>query len=157
MASKHAKGDFGRFLQACRLASGRSLDEIAQQTKITKTCLQQIEHEDLLHLPQPVYVKGLLRAYADAVGCDVGETLRRFQNRCGMQQCFEIDEKPKPAAKSFWFRFLLALMLFALAVGVTLYAAAQAGMDKDTLNGPGSGQVISLDLPLVGQPGSLGS
>lgn len=128
MVSGHAKGDFGRFLQAYRLASGRSLDEIAQQTKITKTCLQQIEHEDLLHLPQPVYVKGLLRAYADAVGGDVEETLRRYQNRCGMQQCFERDEKPKPSVNGFWFRFLLALMLFALAVGVTLYAAARAGI-----------------------------
>lgn len=155
MVSKHAKGDFGRFLQACRLASGRSLDEIAQQTKITKTCLQQIEHEDLLHLPQPVYVKGLLRAYAEAVGCDAEETLRRYQNRCGMRQRFELDEKPDPSAKSFWFRLLLALMLFALAVGVTLYTA-RAGMVKDTLNGPMSGQIIMLNLPLAGQSGSLG-
>lgn len=156
MVSKDARGDFGRFLQAHRLASGRSLDEIAQQTKITKTCLQQIEHEDLLNLPQPVYVKGLLRAYAEAVGSDVEETLRRYQNRCGMRRCFELNETPKPSVKSFWFRLLLALVLFALAIGVTLYTA-QAGIVKDTLYGPVSGQVITLDLSLVGHPGSLGS
>jgi cytoskeletal protein RodZ len=154
MVSKHAKGDFGRFLQACRLASGRSLDEIAQQTKITKTCLQQIENEDLLNLPQPVYVKGLLRAYAEVVGCDAEETLQRYQNRCGMRQYIELNEKPESSAKSFWFRFLLALVLFALAIGATLYTA-QAGMVKDTLKGPGSGQVINFDLPLAGRSGSL--
>lgn len=52
---------------------------------------------------------------------------------------------------------MLALMIFALAVGAILYAAARAGMVGETLKGPGSGQVISLDWPVVGQSGSLGS
>jgi cytoskeleton protein RodZ len=120
--SKESQNDFGRYLQQCRLASGRSLDEIAQQTKIIRSCLHQIENEDLQNLPEAVFVKGFLRAYADAVGGDAEEAVRRYQNRCGLQQQIERDEQATSSGTRFWLRLLLVLLLFAGAVGMTLYA-----------------------------------
>lgn len=130
---QESQNDFGRYLQACRLASGRSLDEVAQQTKIIRSCLLQIENEDMQNLPQAVFVKGFLRAYADAVGGEAKEAVRRYQNRCGIQQKIERDEHATSSGTRFWLRFLLVLLLFAGAVGITLYAVQKVG-SADVLN-----------------------
>lgn len=128
---KESQNDFGRYLQQCRLASGRSLDEVAQQTKIIRSCLQHIENEEMQHLPEAVFVKGFLRAYADAVGGDAGEVLRRYQNHYGRQQQIEKDGQASSSGTSFWLRFLLVLLLFAAAVGMTLYVVQKVGSADD--------------------------
>jgi len=121
--SQDLRSDFGRYLKACRAATGRSLGEIAKQTKITRTCLQYIENEDLNHLPHAVFVKGFLKAYAEAVGGDADDVLRRYQNRCGAQIDHSYIESRKSHNKNFWRRFLLAWIVMAALIGVTLYAA----------------------------------
>lgn len=131
MMPKASQSDFGRYLQVCRLASGHSLDEIAQQTKIIRSCLHQIENEEMENLPQSVFVRGFIRAYADAVGGDAEEALRRYQNRCGIQQQIERDEQAISSGTSFWFRLVLALLLFAGTVGITLYAVQKVGSADD--------------------------
>lgn len=132
---KESQKDFGRYLQACRLASGCSLDEVAQQTKINRSCLHQIENEDMQNLPEAVFVKGFVRAYADAVEGDAEEALRRYENRCGILQQIEREEGATSSGKRFWLRFLFVLLLFAGAVGITLYAV-QKVRSADTLNTP---------------------
>jgi cytoskeletal protein RodZ len=130
---KESQYDFGRYLQKCRLASGRSLDEVVQQTKIIRSCLHQIENEDIENLPEAVFVKGFVRAYADAVGADAEEAVRRYQNRCGIQRQIERQERATFSGSWFWLRFLLVLLLFAGAVGITLYAVEKV-RSADTLN-----------------------
>ena len=121
MLPKETHSDFGRYLRAYRMDKGLSLDEVAQQTKITLSCLQQIENENLPHLPQDVFVRGLLKAYADAVGGDAQEALLRYQKCCSMPKQLERDEYIKSLGENFWWRFLLAMLLLAGAVGATLY------------------------------------
>jgi cytoskeletal protein RodZ len=130
---KESQNDFGRYLQACRLASGRSLEEVARQTKIIRSCLHQIENEEMQILPEAVFVKGFVRAYAEAVGGDAEEALRRYQNRCGVQQQIEQEERATSSGTRFWLRFLFVLLLFAGAVGMTFYAVRKVG-SADTLN-----------------------
>ena len=121
MLSREIQSDFGRYLRECRMQTGRSLDEIAVQTKITPSCLQQLENEDLHHLPQDVYVRGLLKSFAEAVGGDTEEVIRRYRNCRNLQRRFEGQETSKSYEASFWRRLLVALLLFALAVGIALY------------------------------------
>jgi cytoskeletal protein RodZ len=121
MQSGETQSDFGRYLQACRLQTGRSLVEIAVQTKITISCLQQIENQDLHRLPQDAFVKGLLKSFAIAVGADTEETLRRYRNCLGIQQQLGGKAVLNSVATNFWRRQLIALVLFFLAVGGTLY------------------------------------
>ena len=71
--------DFGRYLQAQRISQGISLDAIARLTRITTACLKQIESEDMAQLPAPVFVKGFIKSYADAVGADKDEALARYE------------------------------------------------------------------------------
>jgi cytoskeletal protein RodZ len=64
----------GAMLQQARQSQGTSLDDLAQKTLIRPPLLVAIENADLTELPEPVYVRGLIRRYAEALGLD-GETL----------------------------------------------------------------------------------
>lgn len=60
----------GAYLQQIRTAKGWSLDFTARKTRIRTTLLKHIEAGALEALPEPVYVKGLIRCYADNLGLD---------------------------------------------------------------------------------------
>jgi cytoskeletal protein RodZ len=60
----------GAYLQQIRLAKGCTLAWIARKTKIRVTLLRNIEEGNLLGLPEPVYLKGLINRYAEGLGLD---------------------------------------------------------------------------------------
>ncbi|NEP15686.1 MAG: helix-turn-helix domain-containing protein [Leptolyngbya sp. SIO4C1] len=64
----------GSVLRQTRQAQGRSLDEVAQATLIRQPLLLAIETADFSELPEPVYIRGLIRRYAEVMGLD-GEML----------------------------------------------------------------------------------
>lgn len=59
---------FGSILHQMRLQSGKSLEEIANETRIQLSFLQALEEEDCQKLPQPVYVLGFIRKLCDIYG-----------------------------------------------------------------------------------------
>jgi cytoskeletal protein RodZ len=66
--------DLGLLLQDARQSQGYSLDDMASKTLIRANLLKAIEQGDLDSLPEPVYIRGLIRRYGDALALD-GETL----------------------------------------------------------------------------------
>ena len=66
--------EIGEMLRQARQNQGKALREMAQVTLIRQPLLIAIETADLSELPEPVYVRGLIRRYADALDLD-GETL----------------------------------------------------------------------------------
>jgi cytoskeletal protein RodZ len=109
---------FGRYLQAIRIEKGLSLDTVSKETRIRLESLLQIEEEDFKKLPDEVFVKGFLRAYAKAVGADGGEAIRLYESRLVVtKKIAESEADLKRSSKKFWPRLLLALTtLFCLMV-----------------------------------------
>ncbi|MBX6422698.1 helix-turn-helix transcriptional regulator [Thermosulfurimonas sp. F29] len=68
-------------MREIRERQGLTLEEIAEETKINCRFLRAIEEEAWEDLPGEVYVRGYLRAYAEAVGLDPGEVLARYSER----------------------------------------------------------------------------
>lgn len=66
--------ELGSLLRQTREGQGQSLKEIATQTLIRSSLLQAIEAGNLHQLPEPVYLRGLIRRYGDALALD-GEVL----------------------------------------------------------------------------------
>lgn len=66
--------ELGKLLQTARQEQGYSLELMASKTLIRSSLLAAMEQGNLEELPEPVYVRGLLRRYGDALGLD-GETL----------------------------------------------------------------------------------
>ncbi|NMF82383.1 RodZ domain-containing protein [Nodosilinea sp. P-1105] len=66
--------ELGTLLQTAREQQGHNLEAMAGQILIRPSLLAAIEQGDLDNLPEPVYIRGLIRRYGDALGLD-GETL----------------------------------------------------------------------------------
>ncbi|MGJ5675556.1 MAG: helix-turn-helix domain-containing protein [Nostochopsis sp.] len=58
----------GAQLSSSRQEKDLSLDEIVVVTRIPRRLLQAIEEGNLEELPEPVYIQGLIRQFADALG-----------------------------------------------------------------------------------------
>jgi len=69
----------GQFLKEQRIKSNKSLDEIAQTTKIRKGLLDALEQDKYELLPPRSYVRGMVKLYAQEVGIDINEVLDRFE------------------------------------------------------------------------------
>ncbi|WP_016950689.1 RodZ domain-containing protein [Anabaena sp. PCC 7108] len=68
----------GLQLASLRQEQGLSLDELVLLTKIPRRLLQAIETGDLNDLPEPIYVQGLIRQFADALGMKGAEFASTF-------------------------------------------------------------------------------
>jgi cytoskeleton protein RodZ len=60
----------GQSLRDARTARNLSLEQAAQDTRISIRFLEALEEEDFTALPAPVYVRGFLRSYANYLGID---------------------------------------------------------------------------------------
>jgi cytoskeleton protein RodZ len=113
----------GEFLRGERQARGISLQQIAEDTRISMKMLQAIEEGDGEQLPAPVLIKGFLRAYAQRIGLDPEDVILEYQDlieEAGARQ--EAIEKfhhrlhPKPSKKKFYALFLALGLLASLAL-----------------------------------------
>ncbi|AFY50353.1 hypothetical protein Nos7524_4605 [Nostoc sp. PCC 7524] len=68
----------GAQLWASRQERGLSLDEMVVHTKIPRRLLQAIEEGNLEDLPEPIYIQGFIRQFADAVGFNGVEFASNF-------------------------------------------------------------------------------
>lgn len=74
---------FCDYLREGRAASAMSLEEIARVTRIPQRSLERLEEGAFEALPADVFVRGFLRSYAQCVGLDTEETVRRYA-ACGL-------------------------------------------------------------------------
>jgi len=65
----------GEFLRRERELRHMSLDDVADRTKIHRRYLAAIEEGHYDHLPGEAFTRGFIRAYAQSVGLDPGDTL----------------------------------------------------------------------------------
>ena len=146
VATQNTLRDFGRYLQAFRHAKGISLAQVTQLTRITQANLRHIENEEIDMLPAGIFVKGFLRAFAEAVGADPQEAVRRYEASCRRKALLDQNQAQRHGRRFFLLRLLGALLLFALLVGATLYYAHYRSLS-------GGGNVVSEDIhaPVSGE------
>ncbi|MFO7151796.1 MAG: DUF4115 domain-containing protein [Bacillota bacterium] len=72
--------ELGDYLRSLRLEKNISLEEIYQETKIRIKYLKAIEDGDFEAIPGgEVYLKGFLKNYAEAIGIDSSEILKKYK------------------------------------------------------------------------------
>lgn len=64
------KPRIGHLLESARRRRGVSLEEAEQATMIRKDFLQKLESDDHSAMPEPIYVQGFVKAYANYLGLD---------------------------------------------------------------------------------------
>ncbi|GAW41718.1 hypothetical protein SH203_02127 [Brevundimonas sp. SH203] len=71
--------DFGEGLRRVRERSGKSMAELAAETKVHRRFLTALEQGDWSSLPSRVFALGYVRAYASALGLDEQLAVERFK------------------------------------------------------------------------------
>jgi hypothetical protein len=112
-------GGFGVFLKTQREARGISLEMIAERTYIQPEILVCIETERIDRLPEPVYIKGFVRAYAEAIDVDPAEAVLRYErHHAAYQQALSARQLRGRR------RRLRRMMLTSVLMGSLVLAAA---------------------------------
>lgn len=113
---------FGQYLQALRFEKKISLEKISDETRIGLPMLQLIEKEDHDKLPDEVFVKGFLRAYAKAIGADGNEAVRRYESRLRVVQKLDGTHLDSVIGftRSGW-KLVLVTGLYLALILVTVY------------------------------------
>ncbi|NNL41960.1 MAG: DUF4115 domain-containing protein, partial [Desulfobacterales bacterium] len=102
---------------------GISLETVAEETRIRIDNLLLIEGENHDKLPDEVFVKGFVRAFAKAIGADADEAVRRYQMRLKVVQKLAKSEADlKIPAGKFWRRLLFCLAAVVGLIFLSVFA-----------------------------------
>jgi cytoskeleton protein RodZ len=71
----------GTYLRQLRETRGVSLQDIAGVTRVSSTYLRALETDDFAALPEPVFTRGFVRAYCQALGEAPDEALALYDGR----------------------------------------------------------------------------
>ena len=69
-APEDERPGIGHLLRRARRKRGVSLEDAERATRIRKDYLEKLESDDHATLPEPIYVRGFVRAYADYLDLD---------------------------------------------------------------------------------------
>jgi cytoskeleton protein RodZ len=139
-------GDLGRYLHDLRERKGISLEEVSQVTRIGKRHLAALEAEEFAELPAPVFVKGFLRSYCEALHERPDQALAFYDAIPIAVPSSRSAPTYRPAPRSSRRSPLVAalLLLIALAGGlVALQLATRRGTGPAPSTSGGGPAVIS--------------
>ncbi|MCP6760584.1 MAG: DUF4115 domain-containing protein [Fischerella sp. CENA71] len=117
----------GAQLSSLRQEKGLSLDEIVVLTRIPRRLLQAIEEGNLQELPEPVYIQGLIRQFADALGFNGAEFAGDFPigiNRVSLNSGWK--NKSVGELRPLHLYLLYILMIFCSVGGLSQLLNANA-------------------------------
>ena len=112
----------GRRLQREREARGISLEQIAEQTRISERHLELIEQDKFSELPARTYAYGFSRSYARALGLDEGEIVNDLRaeldnilaGRPRYTPAFEPGDPAKAPPRGVVWASTIAVLLLAI-------------------------------------------
>lgn len=113
--------EIGDRLRQRREALGLSLDAVCARTKIQRRLLQAIETANVAILPEPVYVRGFIRQYADALELNGSELAMAYPlENVGPSRASWGAIVPAPRVRPLHLYGLYILLLVLSVVGLSV-------------------------------------
>lgn len=129
----------GAYLRELRQRRGVSLEEIARITRVAQRYLAAIEADAFETLPAPVFIRGFIRAYCQALGEPPEQALAVYDGRDGRQT--QTPARPAPArAKDSEPRArgaILVSFVLLVVLGMALFSVALLIHPRDRAERPG--------------------
>jgi cytoskeleton protein RodZ len=134
-----------------RKAHNRELSDVANALRIRQVYLQAIEDGRFDDLPGPTYAAGFVRAYADYLGLELDEVMRRYRSATGNIPAQAALVPPSPMSEA---RLPTGFILLVAAI---LAAAAYGGWYYLTIHGQSPTEVVSALPKRISDAVGLGS
>ncbi|MGB6065578.1 MAG: RodZ domain-containing protein [Desulfomonilaceae bacterium] len=157
---------FGQYLKGLREEAGKSIEEIAANTKIAVTNLEFLEQDRYDLLPPRVFVKGFIRSYVQELGLNADESIGRFDQftKEGELPDYEEEEHPvfhqKAPDSSFinssWFTLALTAA-GVISIIILLLTGVSRVFWKDTGSGRAQPSVKTVQPSRRSAPGIIES
>ncbi len=150
LSSNNEGTAFGDFLRNARERRGLTLQQISRETKISLRHLDALEHGELAAVPQGIYRRAQIRAFAQTVGLDqnvaLAELERALEATPLLSQPSSSINRASPARKN---RALLAAAIIALSsLAVSALTMWSRGMASPVdVQGPASGEPVVATAP----------
>ncbi|MFZ2681748.1 MAG: helix-turn-helix domain-containing protein [Patescibacteria group bacterium] len=122
----------GEKLRALRRTQAVSLPMLEQMTRIQKRYLEALEHARYDELPEPLYTRNFLKAYARALGADEDYFLELYEEEVGRTDLLGPHRLPRMRVRKGRFFVLsrvttgISVALPALAIVIYLLAQTSA-------------------------------
>ncbi|ADD02889.1 conserved hypothetical protein [Thermoanaerobacter mathranii subsp. mathranii str. A3] len=120
--------ELGEFLKNERIKKGLTLEEIQEITKIRIRYLKAIEDGDFSIMPALVYAKGFVKSYAEALGLDGNELVKKYEYLFQEKEeetlpNIETNSSYKKEGRDFsqFFLTLKKAVIFVLVIGIIGY------------------------------------
>jgi cytoskeletal protein RodZ len=141
--------ELGSRLEQLRSEKGLSLETVSRQTLIPRRLLQAIEKGNLEELPEPIYVRWLIKQFAECLGLDGGQFSHEFPlivNNHGSQP---LSQRWVPAwqLRPIHLYFLYILLVFFSVKSIS-HVLQQAALEVAPLPSPAE-LVENLPAPVV--------
>ncbi|MBW4655520.1 MAG: DUF4115 domain-containing protein [Kaiparowitsia implicata GSE-PSE-MK54-09C] len=137
----------GDYLMQVRQDAGLTIDHISAKTLIQSRLLNAIEAGNMRILPEPVYVRGFIKRYADALGLSGEEVAQSFPVDAGRQAVVS-SWKETPAAQLGHFHLWMgyAAIITAAVIGLSFL------INRNPSNSPVPVTDAETTLPSVASP-----
>jgi len=117
----------GAYLRDLRTRRGVGLDEVARTTRVAQRYLQSLEDDAFEDLPAPVFIRGFIRAYCQALGEPPHEALAYYDGHDGrtppLPARLVMVVRPKGMDPRTRGTIVLSLVL-TLVLGIALFVVA---------------------------------
>lgn len=124
---------FGRYLKSARHEKGIPLANIASEMRVPEMTLRFLEEESHESLPDEVFVKGFVRAYAQIVGINTDEAVQRYlASRHQYLQSLQFEKRFLKSGQTFWPRLLLVIGTLVAIMLVSILALHNLNGSTDT-------------------------
>ena len=89
--------EFGKSLREAREAKGYTVAQIAESTHIMPSVVEGLENEDFSRIAAPIYGRGFVKLYCEAVGLEAKSFVDEFMEIMNGNHSVSIKERPVAA------------------------------------------------------------
>lgn len=86
--------EFGKSLRAARETKGYTIVQLAEITHLAPSTITELESEDFSRIAAPIYGRGFVKLYCEAVGLEPKPLVEEFMNIFNGNRDTEIRERP---------------------------------------------------------------
>ena len=86
--------EFGKTLRSAREAKGYTVSQIAEMTHLKSTAVEGLENEDFSMIAAPIYGRGFVKLYCEAVGLEPKPLVDEFMAIMNGEREIAIKERP---------------------------------------------------------------